>query len=77
MRYVGLGTALVSIVLWTAVPSAAQVEVGRFDYGKMWTFEYPPAEYFSETYGFDATPAIVGDELYLKGKEHIYCIAKP
>jgi outer membrane protein assembly factor BamB len=27
--------------------------------------------------GFDATPAIVGDELYLKGKEHFYCIAKP
>lgn len=25
---------------------------------------------------FDASPAIVGDELYLKGKEHIYCIAK-
>jgi hypothetical protein len=26
--------------------------------------------------GFNATPAIVGDELYLKGNEHIYCIAK-
>ncbi len=25
---------------------------------------------------FNATPAIVGDELYLKGKEHFYCIAK-
>jgi len=23
----------------------------------MWTFEYPPAEYFSETYGFDASAA--------------------
>ncbi|MDT8437100.1 MAG: S46 family peptidase, partial [Gemmatimonadota bacterium] len=33
------------------------VQAGRFDYGKMWTFEYPPAEYFSETYGFDANPA--------------------
>jgi len=28
---------------------------GRFDFGKMWTFEYPPAEYFSSTYGFQAT----------------------
>ncbi len=26
---------------------------------------------------FDASPAIAGDELFLKGKEHIYCIAKP
>jgi len=26
---------------------------------------------------FSASPAIVGDELYLKGKEHFYCIAKP
>ncbi|MCK4293280.1 MAG: hypothetical protein KAY65_08790 [Planctomycetes bacterium] len=25
---------------------------------------------------FDASPAIVGDELFLKGKEHIYCIAQ-
>jgi hypothetical protein len=29
---------------------------GRFDFGKMWTFEAPPAQYFSETYGFDASP---------------------
>ncbi|MGD8494942.1 MAG: S46 family peptidase [Gemmatimonadales bacterium] len=33
------------------------VRMGRFDYGKMWTFEYPPKEYFSETYGFDANDA--------------------
>lgn len=26
---------------------------------------------------FDASPAIIGDELYLKGKENFYCIAKP
>jgi outer membrane protein assembly factor BamB len=25
---------------------------------------------------FDASPAIVGDEIYLKGKRHLYCIAK-
>lgn len=26
--------------------------------------------------GFDASPAIAGDELYLKGEHHLYCIAK-
>ncbi|MGD2095355.1 MAG: PQQ-binding-like beta-propeller repeat protein [Phycisphaerales bacterium] len=26
--------------------------------------------------GFDASPAIVGDELYLKGKQNFYCIAE-
>lgn len=27
--------------------------------------------------GFDASPAIVGDEIYLKGEHHLYCIASP
>jgi outer membrane protein assembly factor BamB len=26
--------------------------------------------------GFDASPAIAGDELYLRGREHLYCIAE-
>lgn len=30
----------------------ADVEVGRFDTGKMWTFDHPPVDYFEETYGF-------------------------
>jgi hypothetical protein len=30
---------------------------GRFDFGKMWTYEYAPMDYFSETYGFNADPA--------------------
>jgi len=52
----------VAAVLAVATPLVAQapdtdpVQMGRFDFGKMWTFEYPPSEYFSETYGFDATP---------------------
>lgn len=28
------------------------VRAGPFDQGKMWTFEFPPADYLSETYGF-------------------------
>ncbi|MAT39128.1 MAG: peptidase S46 [Ectothiorhodospiraceae bacterium] len=31
------------------------VKAGRFDGGKMWTFDYPPKEYFKEAYGFDLT----------------------
>jgi hypothetical protein len=33
------------------VPDTA-LQAGRFDNGKMWTFEYPPIDYFRETYGF-------------------------
>jgi hypothetical protein len=28
------------------------VQAGEFDQGKMWTFEFPPVEYFAEAYGF-------------------------
>ncbi len=28
------------------------VHAGKFDQGKMWTFEFPPTDYFAETYGF-------------------------
>jgi len=28
------------------------VHAGRFDQGRMWTFEYPPINYFTQTYGF-------------------------
>ncbi len=35
-----------------SVPGLDTVRAGRFDNGKMWTFEYPPLEYFSETYEF-------------------------
>jgi len=28
------------------------IRAGRFDQGKMWTFEFPPVDYFAETYGF-------------------------
>jgi len=33
------------------------IRAGQFDYGKMWTFEYPPSEYFTQTYGFEADDA--------------------
>lgn len=31
------------------------VKAGKFDNGKMWTFDYPPTDYLSETYGFRPT----------------------
>lgn len=61
MRY-GKATGWVFLgVLLLAAPVAAQdgpsERAGRFDTGKMWTFEYAPAEYFSREYGFDANAA--------------------
>ncbi len=35
-----------------AQPAADQIEPSRFDFGKMWTFEHPPLDYFEKTYGF-------------------------
>jgi hypothetical protein len=31
------------------------VKAGQFDNGKMWTFEYPPMDYFEEEYSFRPT----------------------
>ena len=33
------------------------VKAGKFDNGKMWTFEYPPMDYFSQTYNFQPDEA--------------------
>ncbi|WKZ68852.1 MAG: S46 family peptidase [Melioribacteraceae bacterium] len=50
------------ILLFLASSSFAQsvfnpdtVKAKRFDTGKMWTFDYPPYEYWKTTYDFDAT----------------------
>ena len=40
-----------TVVSLPAVPDTA-LQAGRFDNGKMWTFEYPPLDYFREAYGF-------------------------
>ncbi len=31
------------------------VKAGQFDAGKMWTFDFPPTDYFAKTYGFNPT----------------------
>jgi hypothetical protein len=55
-RLGGLVPAAAALLVLTVIPAHA-VRAGRFDFGKMWTFEYAPNEYFSETYGFDANDA--------------------
>jgi hypothetical protein len=51
-----------SLLVLLGTPAGAQVGVldgdtvrpGRFDMGRMWTFEHAPLQYFSESYGFAA-----------------------
>jgi hypothetical protein len=64
IRLLAVRTLIVFAVVLGAAPLSTGAQVseapwvrsGNFDFGKMWTFEYAPAEYFSDTYGFDATP---------------------
>ena len=49
--------ALSSMILltWMAIPLFAQQEEitpSQFDFGKMWTFEHAPVDYFAKTYNF-------------------------
>jgi hypothetical protein len=37
------------------------IEPGRFDQGKMWTFENAPLDYFKEAYDFEASPEWLAD----------------
>ncbi len=36
-------------------PAIQAVPAGQFDTGRMWTFDFPPIEYFAETYSFNPT----------------------
>ncbi|MCA9736998.1 MAG: S46 family peptidase, partial [Gemmatimonadetes bacterium] len=40
-----------------AVPGLDTVRAGVFDNGRMWTFDFPPTEYFARTYGFQPDSA--------------------
>lgn len=54
MRF--LSVLLVPVALAAQQPADTTL-AGRYDAGKMWTFEYPPDRYFSETYRFQADTA--------------------
>ena len=47
----GCGTGSQSLSTYEAEKQAEleQIKAGRFDGGRMWTFEYPPIDYFQQT----------------------------
>ncbi|NJD09052.1 MAG: S46 family peptidase [Gemmatimonadetes bacterium] len=56
LRVAGLAL-LLGASATTAQVNLDTIRPGRFDFGRMWTFEYAPAKYFTETYGFTADQA--------------------
>ena len=62
MRYVIIFFIFIpSITLAQQNSNLEDVQPGRFDQGKMWTFENPPVEYFQEAYGFTPTQEWMDD----------------
>jgi len=59
MNSLKTGFLLLLIVLSFGVNAQEEKEPKRFDFGKMWTFENPPKEWFKEAYDFDP-----GDEWF-------------
>jgi hypothetical protein len=57
MRLLGVLPCVLPLLAVRAQQPADTVRAGRYDAGKMWTFEYPPDRYFSQTYGFSADTA--------------------
>ena len=53
MRFLTWSVALFVAMITISSPVFSQERAGTFDNGKMWTFDYPPVEFFSETYGFE------------------------
>jgi Peptidase S46 len=51
------------------------VKAGRFDTGRMWTFEYPPLNYFKETYGFSPSQKWLDDVRMSALRFATYCSA--
>jgi hypothetical protein len=56
-RLLSLLVLLPAAALAQRPASTDTIRAGQYDLGKMWTFEYAPADYFSRTYGFNADSA--------------------
>ena len=50
-----------SLTVYAQTENLDEVKPGRFDQGKMWTFENAPVDYFKEAYNFEATDAWLED----------------
>ncbi|MBL0118424.1 MAG: S46 family peptidase [Saprospiraceae bacterium] len=51
------------------------VEAGKYDNGKMWTFSYPPNQYFKDTYGFEPSDEWVESVRMSALRFSTYCTA--
>ncbi len=51
------------------------VEAGKYDNGKMWTFSYPPTQYFKDTYGFNPSDEWVESVRMAALRFSTYCTA--
>jgi hypothetical protein len=57
----GAGTQSLSDYETARKAELENIKAGRFDGGRMWTFEYPPLEYFGQAYGFRPDNAWMDD----------------
>ncbi len=55
---------LTLLVAFTISIASGQKEPGPHDFGKMWTFENPPKDWFKQAYGYD-----LGQEWFDEGRE--------
>ena len=51
-----------------------KVHAGQFDTGKMWTFDFPPMEYFARTYNFTPSKEWFEKAFIFTASAKLYCI---
>lgn len=56
-----LAATMILLSLSAFAQNLEDVKPGRFDQGKMWTFENPPTKYLEETYGINASQEWMDD----------------
>lgn len=74
---------VLALIILPAAPCLSQpgnlnpdtVKAGKFDNGKMWTFDFPPLDYFEKTYGFRPDPQWIDDVRMAALRFANYCSA--